>query len=142
MPLDVTVIDCVVAPLVQANELPLDAVSVTLPPAQKVVGPDAVIVAVGAGVTLTTWLALAEQPPESVTVTLKVPLAFTTIDCVMEPFDHEYDVPGLAVSVTLPPAQNVVGPDAVMLAVGVVVTVTVVGAEVAEQPFESVTTTL
>lgn len=76
------------------------------------------------------------------TITLKVPLAFTTMDWVMAPLDHEYEVPEFAVRVTLPPAQNVVGPDAVMLAVGVVVTVTVVGAEVAGQPFESVTVTL
>ena len=34
----------------------------------------------------------------------------TLIDCVVAPFDHEYAVPLVAVSVTLPPAQNVVGP--------------------------------
>ncbi|MEO6486922.1 MAG: hypothetical protein ABIO78_03150 [Thermoanaerobaculia bacterium] len=111
---------------------------------QNEVGPVAVTTGVaGAGRTVTDCgLDVAVQLPESVTVTLKMPLAFTMIDCVIAPFDHEYDEPGLAVSVTLPPAQKVVGPDAVMLAVGVVVTVTVVGAEVAEQLFESVTTTL
>jgi hypothetical protein len=49
----------------------------------------------------------------------------------------------LEVNVTLPPAQKVVGPPAV--AVGVLgngFTVTTVGAEVAEQPFPSVTCTV
>src|SRR5258707_15094743 len=53
VPDEATVIDCVVAPLDQAYEEPLDAVSVTLPPAQKVVGPLAEIVAAGAGFTVT-----------------------------------------------------------------------------------------
>ena len=44
--------------------------------------------------------------------------------------------------VTLPPGQKVVEPDGVMVAVGVLVTVTVVGADVAWQPFASVTVTL
>ena len=39
----------------------------------------------------------------------------------------------LAVSVTLPPGQNEVGPLVVMVAVGLFVTVTTVGADVAEQ---------
>ena len=39
----------------------------------------------------------------------------------------------LAVSVTLPPGQNVVAPLAVMVAVGVEFTVTTIEAEVAEQ---------
>ena len=39
----------------------------------------------------------------------------------------------LAVSVTLPPAQKVVAPLAVIVAVGLFVTVTTVAAEVAEQ---------
>ena len=49
--------------------------------------------------------------------------------------------PADAVSVTLPPEQNVSGPLAVMFAVGVVVTVTVCDA-VDEQPFASVTVTV
>ena len=35
---------------------------------------------------------------------------------VVAPFDQRYVEPVLAVSVTLPPAQNVVGPDAVIVA--------------------------
>ena len=62
---------------------------VTLPPAQNVVGPLAVIVAEGFGFTLTlTGEELPLHPLESVTVTLKLPLALTTIDCVVAPFDH------------------------------------------------------
>ena len=48
--------------------------------------------------------------------------------CVVSPFDHSHVapvVPPLAVRVTLPPTQNVVGPDAETDAVGTGVTVTV-----------------
>jgi len=48
-----------------------------------------------------------------------------------------------AVSVTEPPAQNVVGPPAVITGVGgVALTVTVVAADVALQPLALVTVTL
>jgi hypothetical protein len=46
------------------------------------------------------------------------------------------------VRVTEPPAQNVVGPPAVIVGVGGGLTVTVVAAEVALQPFAFVTVTL
>lgn len=59
---------------------------------------------------------VAAQPDASVTVTVNVPEALTAIDCVVAPFDHEYDEPALAVSVTLPGVQKAVGPDAVMVA--------------------------
>jgi hypothetical protein len=68
-------------------------------------------------------------------------VALTTIDCVTAPFDQRYEAPLDAVSVTLPPAQNVVGPPAVMLAVGFGLTVTTVGDEAALQPFAFVTVT-
>ena len=45
-------------------------------------------------------------------------------------------------SVTLPPAQNVVGPLAVIVAVGSALTVTVIGEDVAMQPLALVTVTL
>jgi hypothetical protein len=61
---------------------------------------------------------------------------------VVAPVDQRYDTPLDAVSVTLPPAQNVVGPPAVMVAVGLALTVTAVDAEVALQPFALVTVTL
>ncbi len=68
-----TLIDCVVAPFDQRyDEPPPDAVSVTLPPLQNVVGPLGVIVALGAGFTVTAmemeWF--DGQPPESVVTTL------------------------------------------------------------------------
>jgi len=46
------------------------------------------------------------------------------------------------VSVTLPPVQNVVGPEAVMVGVVAEFTTTVVAALVAEQPFPSVVVTV
>jgi hypothetical protein len=46
---------------------------------------------------------------------------------VVAPVDHKYDVPADAVKVTLPPAQNVNGPPAVMVGVaGSALTVTTV----------------
>jgi len=109
------------------------AVSVTLPPGQNEVGPLAVMVAVGLFVTVTTVGAdVAEQLP-LLTVTEYEPAVVTVIDFVVFPFDHRYELPVLAVSVTLPPGQNDVGPFAVIVAVGLFVTVTTVGAEVAEQ---------
>ena len=46
-PAALTVIACVVAPLLHNQDDPADAVSVTEPPLQNVTGPPAVIVAVG-----------------------------------------------------------------------------------------------
>ena len=64
------------------------------------------------------------------------------IDDVVAPVDQRYDDPLDAVSVTLPPAQNVVGPPAVMLAIGFAFAVTTVGDDVAVQPLAFVTVTL
>jgi hypothetical protein len=51
---------------------------------------------------------------------------------VVAPVDQRYEVPALEVSVTLPPAQNVNGPPAVMVGVaGNAFTVTTVAAELA-----------
>ena len=66
----------------------------------------------------------------------------TSIDDVVAPFDQRYDEPALAVSVTEPPSQNVVGPDGVIVAAGVAFTVTAVAALVALQPAALVTVTL
>jgi hypothetical protein len=71
-----------------------------------------------------------------------LPLALTLIADVVAPVDQRYDDPLDAVSVTLPPAQNVVGPPAVMLAAGLALTVTDVGDDVALQPLAFVTVTL
>jgi hypothetical protein len=61
---------------------------------------------------------------------------------VVAPVDQRYDDPALAVSVTDPPSQNVVAPDALIVGSGLGLTVTVVPAEVALQPFAFVTVTL
>jgi hypothetical protein len=42
----------------------------------------------------------------------------TTIDCVVAPVDQRYELADDAVSVTLPPWQNVVGPLALIEGVG------------------------
>jgi hypothetical protein len=110
-----------VAPFDQSQPLAPLEVSVTLPPAQNVVAPLGVIVGVaGGGLTVTTVpLDVAVQPAASVVCTVTAVLVLTTIDCVVAPVDHTHDAALLAVSVTLPPAQNVVGPLGVIVAVGV-----------------------
>ena len=50
--------------------MPAGAVSVTLPPVQNVVGPEAVIVARGGAVTGTVMVLVPGQPIESVTTTV------------------------------------------------------------------------
>ena len=111
-------------------------------PAQTATEPAGLMVGVGSGRTVTAVGALVElQPFESVTVTVKLFVALTVIARVVAPFDQEYDAPLLAVSVTEPPAQNVVGPLGVMVALSGVLTVTAVSGEVDVQPFESVTVT-
>jgi hypothetical protein len=122
----------------------LDEVNVTLPPEQKVVGPPAVIVgADGTGFTVTTVPAdVAVQVP-LLTVTEYVPDADTVIDCVVAPFDQVLPVAAEDVKVTLPPAQKVVGPLAVMVGVdGIGETVTVWLPEFAEEHPELLTCTL
>ncbi len=66
----------------------------------------------------------------------------TVIDAVVAPLDQRYDAALDAVSVTLPPWQNVVGRPAVIVAAGAALTVTAVGDDVPLQPFASVTATL
>jgi archaellum component FlaF (FlaF/FlaG flagellin family) len=142
LPLVLATIEAVVAPVDQRYEAPPDAVSVTLPPAQKVVGPPAVMPAVGIAFAVTTVGAeVALQPLASVTVTLTLPLELAMIDAVVAPVDQRYEAPLDAVSVTLPPAQKLVGPLAVMLAIGAAFTVTDIGAPVAVQPSALVTVT-
>jgi hypothetical protein len=133
----------VVAPVDQRYDVPPEAVSVTLPPAQNVAGPLRVIMAVGRGLTVTVCEAGADvQPFASVVVTVYVPLVETVIAAAVAPVDQRYDVPPEAVSVTLPPAQNVVGPDGVIVAVGSGLTVTVCDAGGEVQPFASVVVTV
>jgi hypothetical protein len=117
-------------------------VKLTLPPVQKVVGPEGVIVGVeGSGFTVTVMaFEGAELQPPLLTTTEYVPLVVTEIDWVVAPPGVQILLVGLLLfKVTLPPAQNVVGPAAVIVGVaGTGLTVTTVGAEVAVQPFTSV----
>lgn len=142
-PAVVTTMDGEVAPLDHKYDvMPASAVSVTLPPEQKVVGPAGVIEAAGGVLTLTTVGADVAVQPASVTLTVSVSVAEITTDCVVAPFDHSQEVPLIAVSVTLPPVQKVVGPEATTVGSGGAVTVTAIGVEVALQPLESVMVTV
>ena len=88
------------------------------------------------GFALTVMLAGAEvalQPSAFVTVTQYSPAVVTAIDRVVAPFDQRYEADSVAVSVTEPPSQNVVGPLGVITAVAGARTVTAVGADVALQ---------
>jgi hypothetical protein len=139
----VTLIVCDVAPFDQRYEVkPAPASSVTLPPVQNVSGPLCVIDTIGAGLTVTVVGDDVPLQVPSLTVTVNVSLLVTLIDCEVAPFDQRYDTPALAVRVTLPPSQNVVGPDGVIVGIGVVTAVTLVTADVALQPAASVTVTL
>lgn len=138
MAVGVTVIDAVVAPVDQRNDVPPAALRVTAVPAQVVAGP--LIVAVGSGLTETDFEAFAEQPFESVTCTeyVVVPVGVTVIDDVVAPVDQRKVVPPAAVRVTAAPAHVVAGP--LIVAVGSGLTEMVFEA-LAEQPFASVTWT-
>src|ERR1043165_8565729 len=96
---------------------------------------------IGAGLTVTDVAPLVALQPFAVTVTLKLPEPTTVIDCVVAPFDQAYVPPaGDAVSVTLPGAQNVVGPLAAIAAAGACPTVAETGFDVPlHEPFETVT---
>jgi len=137
----------VVAPVDQRYEAPELDVSVTLPPAQNVSGPPAVIVGVAGKLFTVTVVGVEEadvQPAAFVTCTEYDPVALTVMLEVVAPVDQRYEVPALEVSVTLPPVQKVNGPPAVIVGVaGIVLTVTVVAAESAEvQPAAFVTCTV
>ena len=71
---------------------PEGAESVTEPPAQNVVGPEAVIEGVaGAAFTVTARGALVTLQPEAfVTATVYEPVVLTVIDCVVSPVDQRY----------------------------------------------------
>ena len=55
--------------------------------------------------------------------------------CVVAPLLHSQEAPADAVSTTVPPEQNVVGPFAVTAAAGTGFTTTPVPDEVVDQPF-------
>jgi hypothetical protein len=60
----------------------------------------------------------------------------------VDPVLQRYALPVEAVSVTEPPLQKVVAPEALIVAAGEVTTVTVVAIEVALHPLTSVTVTV
>ena len=106
-----TLIDCVVAPFDHRNVEPVEAVRVTWPPLQNVIGPLAVMLADGAAVADTFVELLLVQPPFA-TVTLRptVPAAvavnvmlFVPLPAVIVPFvsDHEYVAPVCAVTLAV-----------------------------------------
>lgn len=129
--------DCVVAPVDQVFPVEAEDVRVTEPPAQKEVGPPAVIVGVaGVGLTVTVVEAeVAEQPFASINVTVYEPPEKAVIDWVVAPVDQAFPVAADDVSTTEPPEQKVVGPLAVIVgAAGGGFTVTVEEAEAEAQP--------
>lgn len=132
----------VVDPLDQVFPAAALDVNVTLPPWQKVNGPDALMEGVEtAGKTVTTTGEDVAEHPEDETVTVYVPEALTVMDCDVELLDHRLPEVALEVSRTLPPWQKESGPFAVTLGVaGTGLTVTVLPVEVAEQyPLVTVT---
>lgn len=140
-----TTILCVVSLVDQVFPLVALEVKVTLPPWQKVVAPlEEIVGVVGTGFTVTSVDAeVAVQPLALATVTEYVPEVVTTILCVVSPVDQVFPLVALEVKVTLPPWQKVVAPLAEMVGVvGFEFTVTVVVADVAEQPFAPVTVTV
>jgi hypothetical protein len=130
--------DWVVAPVDQRLFVDDDEVNTTVPPAQNVVGPLAVIVGV-VGIVFTTTVVFVEvawqRPVEKVTE--YDPELLTVIDCEVAPVDHVFPVAEDDVKMTEPPAQNVVGPLAEIVGVaGVGFTVMVSTLELPEEhPF-------
>lgn len=98
----------------------------------------------GFGFTITVVDPIAEVHPfPSVTLTVYVPAAFTTMFCVVAPVLQVLPLALDELSVTLPPWQNVSGPLAETVGVaGNGLTVTVVEAVEDVHPFPSVTLTV
>lgn len=117
----------------------------TDPPAQNVVGPFGVITGFD-GFALTVIVVgeeVAEQPFPSVYVTVYVPAVIAVIVCVVADVDHTSPDGCEAVKSTDPPAQKVVDPLGVIVGTEeFTLTVTMVAAEVAEQPLPFVYVTV
>ena len=129
---------CVVALLLHVFPLAALDVSTTFPPWQKVVGPPAVIVTAGAGLTVT--LTAEDVPPHPLlSVTVYDPDAVTVMLCVVAPLLHTLLLLMLEVSSTLSPWQNVVGPPAAIEGMLFGFTLTVTAFEVPVHPLTSVT---
>ena len=131
-----------VSPELHNQEVPALAESVTVPPAQNVMGPPAIMLATGKAKTVTgTIIEFVEQPLALVTVTDRFPLLFTEIDCVVSPVFHNQVLPVAAVRFTELPAQKPVGPLAEILLEGDAFTVIKTLEDEAEHPLASVTVT-
>ena len=141
MVVGLTVIEAVVAALLQRNDVPPDAVNVDEPPTQ-IEGLDGVMLHVGAGFTVTVVVHELVHPFASVTVTVYVvvEVGLTVIEAVVAALLHTNDVPPDAVNVDEPPIQTE-GLDELMLHVGPGFTVTVVEHELVH-PFAFVTVTV
>ena len=131
-------IDAVVAPVLQRNDVPPDAVSVDEPPTQ-IDGLELLMLHVGPGFTVTVVEHELLHPFAFVTVTVYVVVTdgLTVIEAVVAALLQRNDVPPEAVNVDEPPTQ-IDGLDDVMLHVGAGVTVTVNEHELVH-PFASVT---
>lgn len=112
-----TVMLCVVAPVLHVLPVAELEVSVTLPPEQKVVGPLAVTVGEGLGLTVT--VTGDDVVLHVLSVTVKVPELTTLIEGVIAPLLHIILFVMLLVNVTLSPWQKVVGPLAVIAGLAV-----------------------
>jgi len=101
-----TVIDAVVAPVLQRNDTPPEAVSVLEPPGQMVMLPQ-VMLQVGAAFTLITSEQELVLLLASVTVTVYkvVTVGLTVMDAVVAPVLQRNDIPPEAVSVLESPGQ-------------------------------------
>ena len=97
-----------------------EEVKVTLPPEQNVVGPIAVTVGTGGiGVTVTSVEAdVAEVQPSKVTDTVYEPAADDVMLEEVSFVDQIFPVGAEDVNTTLPPAQKLSGPLAVMVGAG------------------------
>lgn len=118
-------------------------VKVTEDPLQKFNGPLAEMTGTGGlGFTVTSTEACSEHPLVSTKATLYVPLLETVMNELEEPVDQLYELAADALSVTLPPAQNVVGPDGVIPATPDPNFVVMTGFEVFLHPLAPVTVTV
>ena len=100
----------------------------------------------GVGLIVTTTVCVAVQPPAPVPVKVYVSVvagfAVTTLPVVaLKPIAglHVYVVAPVAVNPTEPPEQNVVGPDGVIVTVGLVFTVIGTKAESEQEPLAPTT---
>jgi hypothetical protein len=136
VPLVVTGIDCVVAPVDQVFPVVEEDVNVTVLPRQIVVEPlDVTTGVAGTAFTVTVVGNDVEEHVPFDTDTVYVPELVTVILWEVALFDHVFPVAEDEVSTTEPPEQKVVAPFGAIVGVaGGLTTVTVTGCDVAEHP--------